>query len=965
MHKINLFINKGWSFTFLLWLVFFCYSICIALAFQNLIVPGVPSLHGVGKLLPNDAIKFDLLAWELANEIKEYGWNKWQLFGVSSGAMGNVSILAALYAVFGHDPSLIIPINASLHAFGGVLIFLLARELATKKNVGFVAGTISAMLFIILPSALMWYGQLHKDGYAIAGTLLLLLVWVKVIEPPEKYTEWLKLALASVFGILLVGIVRPYGLTLLFVVAIGSTILTVCISFFNNQKKSAAKQLAFFLMVIGLLVVGNVLTKKHTSQINLQNSYSINNSSAGTDDWHWQKSEYLPTIIDRYLGAVAKKRADLIEHGRLVGARSMIDEEIRPQSVTEIIAYLPRALQIATLSPFPTQWFSQLTVMRLIAVVEMLICYLCFIGIVFLLKYERKPAVWLTLFFITAFFVFLGFTISNMGTLFRLRYAYSLVLSMLGVLGWVSFLDHKGGLDRIVSFFEPQKEGEGENIFHQKASANNISRKKIVGSGVYVMGLTLFGFFGFFYRDILMARIFGLTSELDGFFIALLIPMTVVTIICMPIGSAFTPVFMKAKKSNSQVYIRSLISIVSGWVTGSLFVICCSLYFLVRYLLHYLPIEVEHMAQVQGLVRLGLPLLFLSGSVILGNAVLNAEGHFVVTGLAALIVPFVVIVTVFICGNRYGVESAMVGMVVGQIFNLGIVQFYMYKHKYTLFPQFFKGWSFSPFVSQYFPLVASAFFVSITLLINMMLAMGLAEGSISIFNLGNKGVVLLTGLIGSVVSTVMLPYFSTLVDRNKLFLVRKELSVFLLFLTFFITPVGVVFFVWAEPIIGIVFASSRLASNEIASIAEVMQYAVIQLPFFACNILLLKFSTALKHVYTILLIAFLGLLIDIGAVLFLMKFMGVAGIALGASISMVMTTIFLTASLVCYRHVSLMDFVVIVLNWMLFITLIMSVHFNSLSGVLVTIGAYLILLCGYGKQFLEKREKQYNESYIN
>ena len=85
----------------------------------------MPSMSDGGKLLLGDAVYFDGVAWSLAEEIRSQGWGQWRLF-VNTAATGNVAVLGAIYAVFGHDPSFSIPIYACLHAFGGVLIFLLA-----------------------------------------------------------------------------------------------------------------------------------------------------------------------------------------------------------------------------------------------------------------------------------------------------------------------------------------------------------------------------------------------------------------------------------------------------------------------------------------------------------------------------------------------------------------------------------------------------------------------------------------------------------------------------------------------------------------------------------------------------------------------------------------------------------------------------------------------------------------------
>ena len=49
----------------------------------------------------------------------------WLLFFCLAVAR-NVVILGVLCAVFGVDPTLIIPINAALHALGGVIVSLMA-----------------------------------------------------------------------------------------------------------------------------------------------------------------------------------------------------------------------------------------------------------------------------------------------------------------------------------------------------------------------------------------------------------------------------------------------------------------------------------------------------------------------------------------------------------------------------------------------------------------------------------------------------------------------------------------------------------------------------------------------------------------------------------------------------------------------------------------------------------------------
>jgi hypothetical protein len=64
---------------------------------------------------------------------------------------------------------------------------------------------------------------------------------------------------------------------------------------------------------------------------------------------------------------------------------------------------------------------------------------------------------------------------------------------------------------------------------------------------------------------------------------------------------------------------------------------------------------------------------------------------------------------------------------------------------------------------------------------------------------------------------------------------------------------------------------------------------------------------------------------------------------------MIMATVFLVLFLVRYRHVGLLDMIVLLLNWLLFIALLVSIHFSSTPGIVVVISAYLGFLLSYSQ----------------
>ena len=96
-------------------------------------------------------------------------------------------------------------------------------------------------------------------------------------------------------------------------------------------------------------------------------------------------------------------------------------------------------------------------------------------------------------------------------------------------------------------------------------------------------------------------------------------------------------------------------------------------------------------------------------------------------------------------------------------------------------------------------------------------------------------------------------------------------------------------------------------STSTVLVTRVMCARSSALPFFVCNALLLKFATATKHVFAICAVAIIGLLVNIGASILFMPHMGVAGIALGSSVSMLLSTVLLVLVLVRYWHISRLD----------------------------------------------------------
>ena len=301
------------KFPLYLWLLFFIYSVLLASLFQNYIVPTF--LNPGNQLLSGDAVLFDQVAWSMAERIKLHGWSEISLFS-NSLETGNVVVAAIVYSIFGRDPSFIIPVNAILHATSGLMMFVLAFELTNQRKIGLVAGLMVSILFVVFPSALNWYGQLHKDGYAILGTLFIIYVWVKIFSRDFDFS--LSLVIMSVLGIFLIGFVRPYALLLTFVVLVTSVTCVLLVQLCSKRITIDRKRSAFGVVFIVFLLASYLTISDSAVQV----EKTIGDAGVNqVEDWSWQDTEWVPNKIERYVQGAATVRAILATSNVEQGAK--------------------------------------------------------------------------------------------------------------------------------------------------------------------------------------------------------------------------------------------------------------------------------------------------------------------------------------------------------------------------------------------------------------------------------------------------------------------------------------------------------------------------------------------------------------------------------------------------------------------------------------------------------------------
>ena len=426
----------------------FAFTLTTAFCIQFALLPyALPHLHGGhGLLVGGDWLGFHQLAESQAHEIVRLGWGKWRL---SPGGHAPAGIASIFYAIFTAEPWVLIPLNAAIHAGAAVL---LARMLWMITDCAWIS-ILSTLPFLMFPSAATWYSQIHKEGYYIFGYFLCLHGWMRIAQ--LRGTDFLNKSvfrggLCILTGVLIVAVMRDFGVQL---IAAMSFLFAFAISVRLLASAWPILKVRALMTVVVLLAIPIFIMKYSTnhyfdrafvvsgdvpSRTELDSSPGIKSADS------WIKSPILPRAIDMQFSVISELRRHF--YINYPGAKTNIDANTRFNTAVDFLTYLPRAVQVGMLAPFPEDWMVlgrsvESTWMRRITAFEMLFSYFSFLFVPYFLW--RKHSVLNAILFahINFFLIFLyTYVVPNVGALYRMRYGFYMALVALGMAGFFLLL---------------------------------------------------------------------------------------------------------------------------------------------------------------------------------------------------------------------------------------------------------------------------------------------------------------------------------------------------------------------------------------------------------------------------------------------------------------------------------------------------------------------------------------------
>ncbi len=394
-------------------------------------------------------------------------------------------------------------------------------------------------------------------------------------------------------------------------------------------------------------------------------------------------------------------------------------------------------------------------------------------------------------------------------------------------------------------------------------------------------------------KELLVAAVFGRGALIDAFMLAVLIPGLLVNLFAESMNQALVPALIHLRAAQGEAAAERLLSSALAFsflllaALTALLALAAPVFFPILFHLPpaTLPLAIR-------LFRALLPFAWLSALASNGAAILNASERFLAPALAPMLTPLATIALLLLLPRAWGVWSLVGGNLLGSsLWVLVIVALVFHSG------QRFGAIAFTPELRQLFLQYATILLSCVVatggLLADQVMASWLPVGSVAALTWASRFSAVLMAILGGAISTAITPYFAQRIAARDWSGCRSILRRYTVLSAAISLPLAALLVFASRPIIALAFQHGAFRKQDTAVVAFVQSMFALQIPFFVVSRVFYRFLLALRRGSLVLACGVLNLALDIVLNLLLMRWMGVAGIALATSLWTISTFFFL------------------------------------------------------------------------
>jgi putative peptidoglycan lipid II flippase len=380
---------------------------------------------------------------------------------------------------------------------------------------------------------------------------------------------------------------------------------------------------------------------------------------------------------------------------------------------------------------------------------------------------------------------------------------------------------------------------------------------------------------------------YGATEDADSYFIARMLPITLVVPVSLAFNLAFVPAYAQALRKNGPSRAARLTVDLVYLTFGASLAVTCIYVIFADVIVHALApgfSVTAHDAAVW-MTRIMAFCIVMICMHALFDSILIAHRRFVISAFSSLWIPLGAILGVVVLADRWGITGLASGVLMG--FVLSVVMILPVVWKYAarssrrtgiVGPEARQAYKYLGFT------MLLVFVWQVNTAVDRLIASLLGEGAVAALSLGVALIALMPALVALSVYKVLYPEMIQLVSEDRLPELRRLFVGNFLVVSFVMVPVAVTLAMFSTQVTGLLFGYGRFDETAVAHTADVILYLGLGLPagmggiFVWCYLLLTRRVRLLLQIVVATLVA--NALLD----LVLMNLMGIGGIALSSSV---------------------------------------------------------------------------------
>lgn len=398
-----------------------------------------------------------------------------------------------------------------------------------------------------------------------------------------------------------------------------------------------------------------------------------------------------------------------------------------------------------------------------------------------------------------------------------------------------------------------------------------------------------------FLREAVIAAFFGATAQTDAFFFAQSMPAMIFPAVCSSISNAFIAMYVtKLTQSGEEEGAR----FVSRSLTVALLIAIILSILAFIFTPYIVPILApgfigETLDLAIFLTRIVMASFLLIMAHYMLGAILNARKFFYGVQIAGLLFNlFVIVVTLFL-GKEQSIVVLTLTVIVGHIVQIFVLLLFCkgkvkIKVGLNLFHKDVKG-----LIILSLPILFGNSIIQLQIIVDKIIASLLGEGTISALSYASSLNTIVTGVFIASFSTVLYPTLTENAAMRDMKLYSENLMQSLSGLIIILIPISIITMIFSTDIVTAVFERGNFDREATKLTSTALFYYAVMYTFMAIRAVITNAFYAVKNTKTPMINSSIGVAIHIVCSIILSRYIGIAGIALGASISSIIAAFLL------------------------------------------------------------------------